>query len=119
MRLTLVVALARYREDALDMRAVGRLLEGREPEERADGGQALVAGPDASAPLRLQILQKRADERRVQIVERQNRRWLAKSSLRKGEQQPKRVSVRSDRVGADIALTHEVTLDERGDITAR
>src|SRR5271166_830532 len=123
MRLTLVVALARYREDALDMRAVGRLLEGREPEERADGGQAQVARSDASAPLRLEILQKRADERRVQIVERQNRRWLAKSSLRKGEQQPKRVSVRSDRVGADIALTHEplgeVTLDERGDITAR
>jgi hypothetical protein len=40
LHLTLVVALARDREDALDKGAVGRLLEGREPEEGANGRQA-------------------------------------------------------------------------------
>src|SRR5215207_6039194 len=55
MHLTLVVALARYREDSLDEGAVGRLLEGREPEEGANGRQAQVARPDAGAPIRLEI----------------------------------------------------------------
>ena len=50
MHLTLIVALARYREDSLDNGAVGRLLEGREPEEGADGRQAQVARPDDGAP---------------------------------------------------------------------
>ena len=40
MHLTLVVTLARYREDSLDKGAVGRFLEGGEPKEGADGRQA-------------------------------------------------------------------------------
>jgi hypothetical protein len=62
MHLTLVVALARYREDALDKGAVSRLLEGHETEEGADGCQAQVARLDAGAALRLEIGQERADE---------------------------------------------------------
>jgi hypothetical protein len=68
MHLTLVVALARYREHSLDKGAVGRLLEGREPEEGANGGQAQVTRPDAGAPLGLEISEERADERHIQIV---------------------------------------------------
>ena len=78
MRLTLVVPLAGYRKDALNMRAVGWLLERREPEERAYGGQPQITRPDAGAPVRLEILEKRADELRVQIIERQGRRRLVK-----------------------------------------
>jgi len=70
MHLSLVVALARYCEDALDEGAVSRLLERHEPEEGADGGQTQVARPDAGAALRLEIVQERADEWRIQIVER-------------------------------------------------
>ena len=55
MHLTLVVALAWYREDALDQRAVGRLLEGHKTKEGANGGQTQVARPDAGAALRLEI----------------------------------------------------------------
>jgi hypothetical protein len=66
--LALVVSLARYRENALDMRAVGRFLKGYEPEEGADGGQAQISSPDAGAPLLLDVLQKRTNERRIQIV---------------------------------------------------
>src|SRR5262249_29817651 len=49
MHLTLVVALARYRDDTLDKGAVRRLLEGGEPEEGANSRQAQVARPDAGA----------------------------------------------------------------------
>ena len=52
------------------MSAVGRLLKGCEPEEGADGGQAQVAGPDARHPVLLEVLEKRTDERRIQIIER-------------------------------------------------
>ena len=55
MHLVLVVSLARYREDALDKGAVGRLFERHETKEGADGGQAQVARPDAGAALRLEI----------------------------------------------------------------
>ncbi len=71
MHLTLVVALAWDREDALNKRAVSRLLEGGKPEERANGCQTQVARPDAGTPLRLEISEERADERHVQIVEGQ------------------------------------------------
>ena len=70
-----------------------------------------------------EIGQERADERRLQIVERQRRRGLAEPGLRKREQQPECIPIRCDRIGADIALTHEpfgeVTLDQRGDVAAR
>jgi len=42
VHLRLIVALARNREDSLDKGGVGRLLEGGEPEERANGCQAQV-----------------------------------------------------------------------------
>jgi hypothetical protein len=117
MNLTFVVTLAWNRQDSLDQGTVGRLLEGRESEEGTNGRQAQVARPDAGAPLRLEINEERADERYIQIVEGQGRRRLAEPRLCKREQQPERVSVGCDRVGADVALTHEplgeVTLDER------
>jgi hypothetical protein len=121
--LALVVALARYREDSLDKGAAGRLLEGHEPEEGANGRQAQVARPDAGAPLRLEIGKEGTDERHIQIVEGQGRRGLAQPRLCKPEQQPECVLVGCDRVGADIALSHEplgeVMLDKRGDVAAR
>jgi hypothetical protein len=63
MHLTLVVALARHREDSLDKGAMGRLVEGRELEEGATGRQARVACPDVGAPLRLEISEERADKK--------------------------------------------------------
>jgi len=70
MHFTLIVSLARYREHALDEGTVSRLFEGYKPEEEADGSQAQVACRDAGAALRLEIGQERADERRVQLIER-------------------------------------------------
>src|SRR5580693_8302395 len=121
VHLSLVVALARYGEYALDQRTVCRLLERHESEEGADGSQAEVTRPGAGTALRLEIAQERTDERRIQIVERQHRWGLAEPRLCEREQEPECIPVRCDRVGADVALAHEavgeVTLDQRSDTT--
>jgi hypothetical protein len=88
VHLSLVVALARYGEHALDQRAVRRLLERYEPEEGADGGQAQVASLGAGTALRLKIDQECTDERGIQIAECQIRRGLAEPRLCEREQQP-------------------------------
>jgi len=46
MYLTLIMAFARHCQDALDKGAVGRLLEGYEPEKGANGCQAQIARPE-------------------------------------------------------------------------
>jgi len=52
VHLSLIVALARYGEHSLDQRTKRRFLEGREPEERADGGEAQIARLHADAASR-------------------------------------------------------------------
>src|SRR5262249_49607472 len=73
MHLTLVMAFARDRKDPLDESTAGRLLEGHETKEGADSSKAQVACPNAGAALLLEVFEKLADERRVQIVEHQGR----------------------------------------------
>jgi hypothetical protein len=118
--LTLVVSLARYREHALDEGAVSRLFEGHKPEEGAHGGQAQVACRDAGAALHLEIGQERADERRVQFIEGQGGRRLAKLRHRELQQQPERIPVGRDRMDAHVLLTDKPlgkkAFDEWGDI---
>ena len=122
IHLTFVVALARYRENSLDQGAVGRLLEGGEPEERPNGRQTQVARSGTGTPPRLEIGEERTDQRPIEIVEGQCRGRLAEPRLCKREQQPERISVGSDRVGGNVALTHEsvgkVALDQSGDVAA-
>src|SRR5258708_6216240 len=55
VHLSLVVALARYGEHALDQRTVCRFLEGHEPEEGSDGGQTQVTRLRAGAAFYLEI----------------------------------------------------------------
>ena len=121
--LPLVVALAWDREHTLDEGAVSGLLEGHEVEEGADGGQTQVTRPYPGASFRFEIGQERADKWRVQIAEGQLRWRLAQPRLREREQQPERVPVGCDRVGADVALAYEalgeVALDQGGDPAAR
>src|SRR5262245_20617370 len=123
MHLALVVALARYRKDPLDKGAASWLLERRITKEGADGGQPQITGPDAGTALLLEVLKKRADETRIQILEDQGGGWLAQSRLCKSEQQSERIPIGCDRVAADVALAHEpigeVTLNERSNIAVR
>lgn len=85
MDLTLVVALARYRQHTLDMSPVGRLFEGCETEEGTDGRQPQITGSDAGGSVLLEIIQESTDEGGIQIVERQVRRRLVEPCLGKGK----------------------------------
>src|SRR5580658_9145876 len=58
----------------------------------------------AGAELYLEIGEERADERCIQIGECQGRWGLPQPHLCEHEQQPERVPVGGDRVGANIAL---------------
>jgi hypothetical protein len=68
VHLSLVVALARYGEHALDQRTVCRFLEGHEPEEGSDGGQTQVTRLRAGAALYLEIGEENAVLNRVESL---------------------------------------------------
>lgn len=74
VHLSLVMLIARNREDALDESAASGLFERRKPEERPNCGQAQIARSDPGAAPRLEIDQERADEGRIQISERRRQR---------------------------------------------
>jgi len=72
----LVVALARYGKDTLDLGTVGRFFERCEAEEGTDGCQAQITGSNAGGSVGLEVFEEGADEWSVQIVECQVRRRL-------------------------------------------
>lgn len=100
--------------------AVCWLLEGYEPGEGPNGRQTQVTRLRTGAERYLGIGEERADERRIQIGERQDRWALPQPHLCKDEQQPERIPVG----GVVLPLTLrwrmrrsvEEALDERGDI---
>jgi hypothetical protein len=82
-------------------------------EEGADRGQAKVAGADGIVAVVLNVIQERADERRVEIVQRELRRRFFELLLGKTEKQPERIAVRDDGVGTGLALIHKA-ISEKG-----
>ena len=101
-------ALGWDREDAADRGGVLGVLERRVVKQRADRGQAGVAGADAVAAFVLEMVEERADQRRVEIVDVQLAGLLAGPLLGEREQQPQRVAVGRDRVRAGVALPESV-----------
>ncbi len=63
-----VVALQRNREDALDRDGVLGMLQRGVAVERADRGQPRVPGPWSAAAVVLEMIEKRADRVRVEII---------------------------------------------------
>ena len=76
------------------------VLERRVPVEGMDRPQAGVAGSRAVAPVFFEMLEERADQRRVEIVDVQLERLLAGPLVREAQQQPERVPVGGDRLRA-------------------
>jgi len=58
----------------------------------------------------LNMIQERADERSVEIVQRELRRRFLKLLLGKSKKQPERIAVRGDGVGAGV--DHNFVLTE-------
>ena len=80
-------------------------LQGGVAVERVDRRQAGVAGRGRVAALVLEVVEERADQRRVEVGEVQLA-WAACRSARaaKRKQQPERVAVGGDRARAGVAL---------------
>ena len=81
--------------------------------QRADGGHAGVAGPHAVVALVLQVVQKGADQRRVEVGQVELARCLAGLAAGEVEQEAERVPVGADGVGAGLALAVKALGEER------
>ena len=64
-----VVAFGSDLQDAFDRRGVLWVAQHAVPVERADRGQSRVAGPGAAPAVGLEVLEERADQRRVELAE--------------------------------------------------
>jgi hypothetical protein len=89
---------------AIEMR---RLADGHVVTEGVDRGEADIPRPRHVAPVLLDMIEKRADERGIQIVQREGRGRLAEPLLCKPEQQPKRIAIGRNGMGARPLLADE------------
>src|SRR5579863_5722112 len=94
-------------QDTLNMRRMCRLFVRGIAEERADGRQPHIATADGGAALLLQSIEELTDQRRIQIRKVQARRRLAVVLLCEVQKQSERVSIRGDRMGAGLSLSHQ------------
>ena len=82
-------------------------------EQRADRGQAQVAGPGAVVPLALEVVQERRDRDGVQVVPVELGGHLPGPLVHEGEQQPQGVAVGGDGLRAGLTLLDEPVGEER------
>ena len=76
------------------------------------GGQASVSRAGTVVPVRFEILEERADKRRVKIVQVELGGRLAALLMHKAEQQPERVAVGADGVRTGLALVQQSLCEE-------
>jgi hypothetical protein len=82
-------ALAGYGEHALDLRRVSRELERDIAKERVDRCEAQIAAPNTQTASLLQMIEKRYDQRGVDLLEGERGRRLMPMLLRKVENRRK------------------------------
>jgi hypothetical protein len=80
------VALGRDRHHARDRARVLGVLERRETVERVDRAEARVAGARSIAAVAFQVGEERADQRRVEVIDVQLERSLARLFVREAQQ---------------------------------
>jgi hypothetical protein len=92
-----LVAFGRDRHDPRDGVRVLGVLECCVPVEGVDRAEAGVAGAGTVAAVAFEVGQEGADQWRVEVVDVQLERLLARLLVRESQQQPERVTVRGDR----------------------
>ena len=108
----MVIAFRGDREDALGDRERGGVADRGVGHERADRGEADVAGAGAVAPLVFEVLEEVEHERGVQVLERQRAGAFAGALLGEAEEQLERVTVALDGAGADASLLDQAPQEE-------
>ena len=110
----LVEPFGRDGQHPLDELGVLGVTQGRVGEQRADRGQAQVAGARAVVPVVFEVVEERRDQVRVEVgpVQR-GRAALSGALLGEPEQQLERVAVGGDGAWADLTLLGEPVGEER------
>src|SRR5215472_8718646 len=86
---------------------MSRDLESCESKEGVESGQAQIAAARADASMLFQIVQKRRDQRRIDLLKVQLGRCLMYALLGELQELAKGVTIRTDGVGARLALLHQ------------
>ena len=102
-----LVALGRNRENTATAVDMGRLADRHIPKERVNGSEPDIARAGAVPAGLLDMVQKLADKRCVEIFKGQARRIFAEPLVRKPQQEAKRIAVRRDGVGTGLTLSDE------------
>lgn len=89
-------------------------LEGGIAEKGTDGGEPQTAAACPDSPLRLQIIEKGTDQRRIERFPIELGRCLAEVGACKMEQEAEGVAVGEDRMGARLPLLHQTLSEEAG-----
>jgi hypothetical protein len=97
-------SLLRNGKDSLDDGGAGGLVQGGVAEERVQGSETGIACARAIASLMLQVIEERADERNVEVLQGDGGGWLGETLLHEGQQQAESVAVRGYRVSAGVSL---------------
>ena len=108
-----LVALGRDGQDPLDDGGAFGVVQCGVAEQRVDGGEAPVAGPDRVVPVSFQVVEEGGDQWRVQVGDVQRGGRLAGPGGGEADQQPERVPVTGDGVTRGPALSHEPLGEER------
>jgi len=108
-----VLAFGGDGQDTLNVSGVGGLLKGDVLEEGADRGETEITGTSAIVSVFFTMIEESADERGVEIVQRELGREFVELLLGEPEKQPEGVAVRGDGVRAGLSLTDEA-VGEKG-----
>ena len=109
----LVESLGRDGQDPGDRLGVLGMLQGGVGEHGVDRGEPGVAGARAVAADLLEVVQERADQRRVEVGEVELARLPAGAPGGEGEQQPPGVAVGGDGLRAGVPLAGQPVGEER------
>jgi hypothetical protein len=105
-------ALRRHGEDPGDGGGVLWMPERCVAEQRMDSGEPGIAGPNTVPALLLQVIQKRRHQWCIEVVEVDGRGRLPNALLGEAEQQPPRVPIAGDGLGAGVALPDQSVGEE-------
>jgi hypothetical protein len=100
-------------EDPLDRGGVFWVTQAGVVEQGVNRGEPRIAGPGAVVTVAIQMLQEPADQGHVEVGQVQVMWLLAGLGGGVAQQQPERVAVGSDRVGAHLPLLHQPVREER------
>jgi hypothetical protein len=105
-------ALAGDGQHPVDLRGMSRRLEGGVPKEGVERGQSEIPAARAEPALPLEMLEKRPDQRGIDGRKGQARGRRLQPLVRKRQEQPEGVAIRTNRMRTHLPLLHQALGEE-------